>query len=113
MSDKIALYKEGVKLKDAKDFDAAIVKLKEASEADPKFTMPLHAMAQVYTLLQRHEEAIATAKRIVEIEPDDQFSYIALSRAYQPAGMIPEAEYAMMQGQQALARAQAAKAAKG
>jgi tetratricopeptide (TPR) repeat protein len=109
MSDKIALYKEGVKLKDAKEFDAAIAKLKESAALDEKFTMPLHAITQIYTAQGRHEEAIATAKKIVEIEPDDQFSYIALSRAYQPAGLIPEAEYAMMQGQQAFARAQAAK----
>ena len=109
MSDKLALYKEGVKLKDAKDFPAAIAKLQESLALDEKFTMPLHALVQCLTELGRHEEAIESAKKICAIEPDDQFSYIALSRALQRAGLIPEAEHAMMQGQQAQMRAQAAK----
>jgi tetratricopeptide (TPR) repeat protein len=110
MPTKIEVYREGVKLKDAKDYEGAIAKLNEARAMDEKFSMPLHALVQCYTELGRHEEAIQTAQKIVTLEPDDQFSYIALSRAYQRAGMIPEAEYAMMQGQQAQMRAQAAKA---
>lgn len=106
MATKEELYREGKKLKDAKEFEPAIAKLKEAVALDPKFTMPMHALVQCYTETARHEEAIQLAKRIVEIEPDDQFSYIALSRAYQRGGLIPEAEYAMMQGQQAQMRAQ-------
>jgi tetratricopeptide (TPR) repeat protein len=103
------LYKEGVKLKDEAKYEEALARLDEAAGMDATNSLPLHAMVQCLTELARHEEAIATAKRIIEIEPDDQFSYIAISRAYQRAGMIPEAEMAMMQGQQAAMRAQAAK----
>lgn len=106
MATKIELYREGVKLKDAKEFAPAIEKFKEALALDEKFTMPLHAMVQCYTELGNHEEAIRVATQIVQIEPDDQFSYISLSRAYQRGGLIPEAEMAMMQGQQAQIRAQ-------
>ena len=102
------VYKEGVKLKDEKKYEEAVAKLQEAAAMDEKNTLPLHAMAQCHTELAQHEAAIALAQKIVQIEPDDQFSYIALSRALQRNGQIPEAEYAMMQGQQAAAKTQAA-----
>lgn len=104
MATKLELYKEGKSLKDAKSYESAIEKLKASLALDDRYTMPLHALVQCYTELGRHDEAIAAGKRIIEIEPDDQFSYIALSRAYQRAGLIPEAEYEMMRGQQAQMR---------
>ena len=111
MPTKGELYKEGVRLKDEKQFEEALAKLQEAAAQDEKETLPLHATVQCLTELGRHEEAIELAKKIITIEPDDQFSYIALSRAYQRYGMIPEAEYAMVQGQQVQQRAQAQKKA--
>lgn len=107
MATKEELFKEGSKLKNEKKYEEAIVKLQESAALDEKFTLTLHALVQCFTETGRHEEAINSAKKIVEIEPDDHFAYIALSRAYQRAGLIPEAEYAMMQGQQAQMRAQA------
>jgi predicted Zn-dependent protease len=56
------------------------------------------AATQCYTELGMHMEAIETAKKAVEKEPEDQFPYISLSRAYQRGGFIPEAEYAMAKG---------------
>lgn len=93
----LEVYKEGLRLKEQKQYEEAIARLSEASALDPKQTVPFHALTQCCTELGRHDEAIAFAKKTVEIEPDDQFSYIALSRAYQRANMIPEAEYAKMQ----------------
>ena len=40
------------------------------------------------------DKAIAHAQRVVELEPDDAFSYTALSVIYQRCGRIPEAEHA-------------------
>lgn len=116
MATMIELYKQGVKLKDEalreKDqgkFEQALALLTEAVALDDSVTLPLHAMVQCLTELGRHDEAVAVAQKIVQKEPDDMFAYISLSRAYQRGGKIPEAEYAMMQGQQAQMRAQAAK----
>lgn len=109
MASKEDLYREGAQLKNDRKFEEAAAKFKESAALDDKFSLPLHAIVQCYTELGRHEEAIAYAKKIVELEPDDHFAYIALSRAYQRGGMIPEAEYAMMQGQQAQARAMQAR----
>jgi tetratricopeptide (TPR) repeat protein len=99
------LFREGRQLQANKDFDAALEKLRQASELEEKTSTALQALAQCYTELGRHQEAIEIAKKAVEKEPDDQFSYISLSRAYQRGGFIPEAEYAMAQGQQAAWRA--------
>src|SRR5262245_41402021 len=96
MATMIELYKEGSRLKNeaAKDkeaanleqaaakFEQAATKLQEAAALDPKSTLPLHALVQCLTELNRHEEAIATAQKIVQQEPDDMFAYISLSRAY-------------------------------
>jgi len=99
------LFREGRQLQVNKDFEAAIEKLSAASELEEKTSTALQAMAQCYTELGRHQDAIDVAKKAVEKEPNDQFSYISLSRAYQRGGFIPEAEYAMAQGQQAAWRA--------
>lgn len=107
MADKKELYKQGNQLQQERKFEEAIQKYDESYALDEKFTVALHAKVQCLTELGRHDEAIALAKRLVELEPDDQFSHIALSRAYQRAGFIPEAEHAMMMGQQAQMRSQA------
>lgn len=109
MADKKQLYKEGNQLQNEKKFEEAIAKYDAAYALDEKFTVAIHAKVQCLTELNRHDEAIAAAKRLVQLEPDDQFSHIALSRAYQRAGFIPEAEHAMMMGQQAQMRAQASR----
>jgi Flp pilus assembly protein TadD len=46
----------------------------------------------VYTKLGQHEEAIKHGLKVVELEPNDPFSYTAMSVTYQRAGRIPEAE---------------------
>jgi tetratricopeptide (TPR) repeat protein len=101
MADAKELFLAGKKLKEEKKHAEAVEKLKECLAVDDKYVFALHAIVQSLTELGRHEEAIEHAKRIVELEPNDHFSYIAVSRAYQRAGMIPEAEHYLMLGQQA------------
>ena len=43
-------------------------------------------------LLKRFDEAIAVAKRIGEVDPDDVLAHTSLSILYQKKGMIAEAE---------------------
>ena len=38
------------------------------------------------------DEAIAAAKRVVELDPDEQLGYTNVSRIYQRSGNVPEAE---------------------
>jgi Flp pilus assembly protein TadD len=89
-----SLYDEAVALRDGGDKPAAITKLEEAVTLDDTFTLGHGLLAKLYADLADGDRAIAHAKRVVELEPDDTFSYTALSVIYQRCGKIPEAEHA-------------------
>lgn len=88
------LYEEAVSLRDAGDKPAAVEKLREAVQADPDFALGHGMLAKLCADLALADEAIAHARRVVELNPDDTFSYTALSVIYQRCGKIPEAEEA-------------------
>ena len=64
----------------------------EALAIDPKFTDALHGLARALQDLQRYDEAIAIAKQIADLDPDDVLAHTSLSVLYQKKGMIAEAE---------------------
>lgn len=88
------LYDEAVDLRDAGDKEAAIVKLEESVAIDPAFAIGHGMLAKLFADLARIDKAIYHANRVVELEPEDTFSYTALSVIYQRCGKIPEAEEA-------------------
>lgn len=88
------LYDEAVEIRDKGDKPGAVAKLNEALEADPTFTIAHGMLAKLHVDLADAEKAIHHAKKVVELEPDDTFSYTALSVIYQRCGKIPEAEQA-------------------
>ncbi len=88
------LYDQAVDLRDKGDKNAAIAKLEEAVAADPTFAIGHGMLAKLYTDIAESDKAIAHARKVVELEPDDTFSYTALSVIYQRCGKIPEAEHA-------------------
>lgn len=89
-----SLYEEAIALRDGGDKPGAVAKLVEAVEIDDKFTIGHGMLAKLYADLADADRAIAHAKKVVELEPDDTFSYTALSVIYQRCGKIPEAEEA-------------------
>lgn len=89
-----SLYDEAVSLRDRGDKAAAIAKLEEAVALDDKFALGHGLLAKLYADLADSDNAIRHARRVVELEPDDTFSYTALSVIYQRCGKIPEAEEA-------------------
>ena len=91
------LYSDAEKLKDAGDLEGAGAKLITLIEQDAKYALAHSALAVIYTRLRRHDEAIRHAQKVCELEPQDAFSFTALSVTYQRAGKIPEAEHAMAQ----------------
>jgi Flp pilus assembly protein TadD len=88
------LYDRAVDLRDKGDKPGAIAILEEAVAADPEFTIGHGMLAKLYVDLAESDKAIAHARKVVELEPDDTFSYTALSVIYQRCGKIPEAEQA-------------------
>jgi Tfp pilus assembly protein PilF len=88
------LYDLAVELRDQGDKPGAAAKLEEALTHDPSFAIGHAMLAKLYVDLAESDKAIAHAKKVVELEPDDAFSYTALSVIYQRCGRIPEAEHA-------------------
>jgi len=85
MSDPIALYDQADKLKDEGKIEESAAKLKESLAADPSYALAHSALAVVLQRLGKHEEAIDHARRACELEPNDPFSFTALSVTYQRA----------------------------
>lgn len=93
------LYDEADRLKDQGQLDAAIAKLVELLAQDNSYTLAHRALAVLYGRVQKHDEAVRHALVACQQEPNDPFSYTALSVTYQRAGKIPEAEEAKARAQ--------------
>jgi tetratricopeptide (TPR) repeat protein len=74
------------------EHERALEAYQKSLEADPSFTEAMHGLARAFQDLNRLDEAISVARRILEIDPDDVLAYTSLSVLYQMKGMIPEAE---------------------
>ena len=72
--------------------ETALAEYQRSLDADPTFTEAMHGMARALQDLNRLDEAIAVAKRISEVDPDDVLAHTSLSVLYQKKGLIPEAE---------------------
>ena len=91
------LYDEAVACRDAGDKPAAVEILRRAVADDPAFAIGHGMLAKLCADLGQTDDAIAHALKVVELEPEDTFSYTALSVIYQRCGKIPEAEAAKAQ----------------
>jgi tetratricopeptide (TPR) repeat protein len=76
------------------DLEAAVAAYREAIALDPGFADAWQGLALAYGQLARHDDAIEAAKKLVELTPEDTLAHTTLSRAYQAAGKVPEAEAA-------------------
>lgn len=95
MSSRDERYAAAEKLKDAGDLAAAVTAMEALVAEESDFALAHSALAAWCTRLERHEQAVQHARRVVELEPRDPFSYTALSVACMRAGLIPEAEDAL------------------
>ena len=84
----------GLKLFGQNQFDAAIVEHEKALALRPDWTDVLNALATAQSKAGRHEAAVATIQRAIELNPNDPFAFTSLSIFLQRLGKIPEAESA-------------------
>jgi tetratricopeptide (TPR) repeat protein len=94
MADKYDLYDQAVDLVAEGKTEEAVARYREAIALDADFADAWQGMALALNDLGQHAAAIDAAKRLCELTPDDVLAHTTLSRMYQAANMIPEAEAA-------------------
>jgi serine/threonine-protein kinase len=75
----------------ARNYDAAVEKLREAVEIDENFGTAQFFLGQVYAQLGRHEEAAAVLERAIGLSERSPETVAALARAHAVAGRREEA----------------------
>ena len=88
------LFYEGSDLHGEGRHDEAMACFDRCLAIDPDYTDALLGKSMVHLGRKEFDEAIALAKRIVELTPDDVLAHTNLSVFYQRAGRIAEAEEA-------------------
>ena len=89
------LYDDANRLKDQGDFAGAAATLLSIVAETPTHSLSHSALAVVMHKLGKFDEAIDHAKKVVELEPNDPFSFAQLSVICQRCGRIAEAEDAL------------------
>ncbi|QDU52334.1 tetratricopeptide repeat protein [Gimesia panareensis] len=79
------LYDEADRLKDDGQYETAIEKLNELLRIDDSYVLAHSALAVLYGRVNQHDKAIEHGVRVSELEPNDSFSWTALSVTYQRA----------------------------
>jgi len=92
MPDKYDLFDQAVDLVAEGKLDDAVARYREAIAEDDAFPDAWQGLALALADLKQFDAAIEAAKKYVELEPEDVLSHTTLSRIYQQAGMIAEAE---------------------
>lgn len=92
MADKWDLFDRAVDLVAEERLDDAVKTYEEAIALDPDFADAWQGLALALNELGRHEQAIEAGKKLCELTPDDVLAHTTLSRLYQAAGKIAEAE---------------------
>jgi tetratricopeptide (TPR) repeat protein len=86
------LYDQAVECVADGDLDGAIAKYRQAIALNADYADALEGLSMALADKEQWDDAITAARRVVELNPDDQLPYTNLSRIYQRAGNVPEAE---------------------
>jgi Flp pilus assembly protein TadD len=95
MSTVDQLYDEAIDLQQAGNLEGAIAKLESLVVEHPEYALAHAGLSTFYSKQGRHAESVEHAQKVCELDPDDPFSYMAMSLVCQRAGMLAEAEQAM------------------
>ncbi len=88
-------YDEAVELQQQGKLEEAVARLTALAADEPSYMLAHAALSVYFGKLGRHDEAVAHARKVCELDPDDPFSFMALSLICQRAGRLAEAEQAL------------------
>jgi Flp pilus assembly protein TadD len=91
------LYHEGLDRLAEGDAVGAAQKLRECLQVDPGMLDAMHGLIRALQEQAEFDDAIAVAKRLLELDPDEVLAHTSLSILYQHKGMIAEAEAEALQ----------------
>lgn len=106
MPTKEAMYDEAIAIQQQGNLEEAVGKLHELLEAHPDYPLAHAALSVFYSKLEKHDEALEHGQKVCELEPEDPFSFVAMSLICQKAGRLREAEQALMEARMAQVAAQ-------
>ncbi len=101
MSSEVERYDEAIQLQENGHLEEAVSKLEQLAVDHPDYALAHAALSVFYQKLDRSDEAIEHAGKVCELEPEDPFSFVAMSTICQKAGRIAEAEQALARAHQA------------
>jgi len=91
------LYDEAIALQESGKLEEAVDKLEALLAEHPDHALTHAGLSVFYGKLDRHDEAVKHGQKVCELEPDDPFSFMAMSMICQKAGNTTEAERALSQ----------------
>lgn len=86
------LYRAGLKLHRAKDYEGAVRSLEQAVAADATLADAWEALGVLYDKLGRVDDAITATQRLVALKPDEVMAHTNLSRFFMKKGLKEKAE---------------------
>ncbi len=100
-------YDEAIELNEAGKLEEAVGRLEGLVDQAPDYALAHAGLSVFYGKLDRHGEAVEHARKVCELEPEDPFSFMAMSLVCHKAGRLAEAKLALneaMEKQWAAAR---------
>jgi Flp pilus assembly protein TadD len=88
-------YDEAIELQQAGKLEEAVGKLESLAADEPNYVLAHAGLSVFYNKLGRDDEAVEHARKVCELDPDDPFSFMAMSLICQRTGRIQEAEQAL------------------
>jgi len=105
MATEHELYAEGEKLKDDGKYEEATEKFLQALKVDETFALAHLALAVMYGKVGDHEKAVKHGERACALDPNDPFSFTAMSVTYQRAMAGTQDPQYKEKAEEAMARA--------
>ena len=94
-------YDEAISLKESGNPDDAIQKLESLCADFPDYALPHAALSMMYSKKEDYAASLRHAAAVCELEPEDPFSYTALSLLARQSGDKEAAEDALGKAQMA------------